>query len=890
MNKFSTHIRVFVVLEMAKCHENVKAVQRVWEEEFHNWKNWPDKRTINVCSHVMDGFQNRLTAVLVKEGERRPMPPYLTPLQRPSRLDGHGTTSTYSELSTWDLSLTKPAPYYWINETFTRKLDLQKVQEVRIGKNSKAFERWPEETRKFQNNECFIILYGNSFILKSLSCIAKKDEFEMLVKSIRHLAAESTNAPYPLLVERWLCKEFYCMENLRGVITIKDLKAFLPKINLKLATNRLKEFFQDVDAKRIGEIDFEGFASLYYNLIHDEQLFDGQHAKDGPGVTLYCFQNFLLDHQKDPDAADRQKVSLLMREHLQDPIRDAQEPFFTVPEFIDFLFSKQNDAWDTKHNEVNQDMTQPLVNYWIASSHNTYLTGDQVKSESSTEAYARCLRMGCRCIELDCWDGPDNMPRVYHGRTLTSKIRFIDVLRTIREHAFVTSEYPVILSIENHCSLPQQRNMAVAFLEVLGDMLLVEPIERDGTHMPSPAQLKRRIIIKHKKPPDEHEEEIILQRDEGIDVDISNAVKNGILYLEDPVDHEKWRPHFFMLTQNKMYYTEVQSDEDEDNEDSNTHTKEDIPNEEIDFGEEWFHGKLPGGYNEAEELLHQYYLGEGSFLVHESEIFVGDYSLSFWRQGTVHHCHIKSRLERGQTKYFLTDAISFDNLHSLITYYQSHQLRSSEFSMCLTEPVPWSDNREGMEWFHSNMTRAQAEEMLKKVPYDGAYLVRPSEKEENSFAISFRAENKIKHCRIKQDGRLYTIGTAQFVSLVELVNYYEKHTLYRKVKLKYPVNEQVVHRISGVGYRGTGRLTVTLQLIPGIPTVSKPLRKPGTQRIKDDISSQRFLYGFTKAALKRMKQDLLCSLQNFSLEEQTSSRDGGCITRVCLYMDGSKME
>ncbi|GBO38740.1 1-phosphatidylinositol 4,5-bisphosphate phosphodiesterase gamma-1, partial [Araneus ventricosus] len=283
----------------------------------------------------------------------------------------------------------------------------------------------------------------------------------------------------------------------------------------------------------------------------------------------------------------------------------------------------------------------------------------------------------------------------------------------------------------------------------------------------------------------------------GIDVDISNAVKNGILYLEDPVDHEKWRPHFFMLTQNKMYYTEVQSDEDEDNEDSNTHTKEDIPNEEIDFGEEWFHGKLPGGYNEAEELLHQYYLGEGSFLVHESEIFVGDYSLSFWRQGIVHHCHIKSRLERGQTKYFLTDAISFDNLHSLITYYQSHQLRSSEFSMCLTEPVPWSNNCEGMEWFHSNMTRAQAEEMLKKVPYDGAYLVRPSEKEENSFAISFRAENKIKHCRIKQDGRLYTIGTAQFVSLVELVNYYEKHTLYRKVKLKYPVNEQVVHRISG---------------------------------------------------------------------------------------------
>ena len=58
------------------------------------------------------------------------------------------------------------------------------------------------------------------------------------------------------------------------------------------------------------------------------------------------------------------------------------------------------------------------------------------------------------------------------------------------------SRYPVILSIENHCTIPQQRNMAAAFREIFGDMLLAEPIDSNGNALPSPNQLKRKIIIK----------------------------------------------------------------------------------------------------------------------------------------------------------------------------------------------------------------------------------------------------------------------------------------------------------------------------------------------------------------------------------------------------------
>lgn len=45
---------------------------------------------------------------------------------------------------------------------------------------------------------------------------------------------------------------------------------------------------------------------------------------------------------------------------------------------------------------------------------------------------------------VDCWDGPDGLPVIYHGHTLTTKIKFMDVIVCIKEHAFVTSEYVAI--------------------------------------------------------------------------------------------------------------------------------------------------------------------------------------------------------------------------------------------------------------------------------------------------------------------------------------------------------------------------------------------------------------------------------------------------------------
>lgn len=56
--------------------------------------------------------------------------------------------------------------------------------------------------------------------------------------------------------------------------------------------------------------------------------------------------------------------------------------------------------------------------------------------------------------------------------------------------------FPVILSIEEHCSVEQQRHMARVFKEVLGDLLLTKPTEASADQLPSPSQLREKIIIK----------------------------------------------------------------------------------------------------------------------------------------------------------------------------------------------------------------------------------------------------------------------------------------------------------------------------------------------------------------------------------------------------------
>jgi len=148
------------------------------------------------------------------------------------------------------------------------------------------------------------------------------------------------------------------------------------------------------------------------------------------------------------------------------------------------------------HVEVPAALTErshPLPEYFISSTHNTYLMAHQLFGESSAGAYDTVLRAGARCVEIDAWDNDDDPaePKVTHGYTLVSNIPFRAVCQAIgdsvdREASEATDKQayraaPILVSLENHCSEYGQARLAQIMKEVWGDRLLSKAVRDEGT-------------------------------------------------------------------------------------------------------------------------------------------------------------------------------------------------------------------------------------------------------------------------------------------------------------------------------------------------------------------------------------------------------------------------
>ncbi|KAM9844922.1 1-phosphatidylinositol 4,5-bisphosphate phosphodiesterase delta-1-like [Aulostomus maculatus] len=373
---------------------------------------------------------------------------------------------------------------------------LEDISAVRLGRHSEGLKK---NTDEHMERRCFSIMFKGR--RKNLDLIASSEgEAKQWVGSLLKMVSSINNMSSKQKTEHWI---FSCLskadKNKDNKLSESEVKDFLRLINIEVDDSYAEMLFEKCDKSKSGYLSGEEIEHFYEQLTHREEVdvIYGEYAKSAGFMSPENLVEFLMKEQ-------REKVTLADAHKIIgkfEPDETAKEKkVLSKDGFLMYLHHPDAMILNPEHKEVYQDMSQPLNHYFISSSHNTYLMEDQLKGPSSTEAYVRALLKGCRCVELDCWDGSDDEPVIYHGYTLTSKILFRDAIKAIKEYAFKTSDYPVILSLENHCSVQQQEVMAHHMRAILGSALVTSPLG-DGmpTDFPSPKELKGKFLIKAKR-------------------------------------------------------------------------------------------------------------------------------------------------------------------------------------------------------------------------------------------------------------------------------------------------------------------------------------------------------------------------------------------------------
>ncbi|XP_054849577.1 1-phosphatidylinositol 4,5-bisphosphate phosphodiesterase delta-3 [Eublepharis macularius] len=371
------------------------------------------------------------------------------------------------------------------------------IESVREGYQSEGLRKYGGS---FPEPQCFTIVFRGK--RKNLDLAAQTmEEAQQWVRGLTKLMGRAEAMSQREKLEHWIHDILQRADkNKDNKMSFKEIKNMLRMINIDMNDIYAYRLFKECDKSnndRLEEHEIEEFCTRLMARPELEDIFYRYSGKDCV-LSAEELREFLRDQGE--EASLQRARDIIQLYELNEKAR--QHDLMMLDGFTMYLLSSAGSILNQAHTRIYQDMSQPLCHYFISSSHNTYLTDNQIGGASSTEAYIRALMKGCRCVELDCWEGSNGEPVIYHGHTLTSKILFRDAIESIRDYAFKHSAYPLILSLENHCGLEQQSTMARHMKTILGDMLLTQPLDGDSPkQLPSPEQLKWKILVKGKKLP-----------------------------------------------------------------------------------------------------------------------------------------------------------------------------------------------------------------------------------------------------------------------------------------------------------------------------------------------------------------------------------------------------
>ncbi|KAG0145137.1 hypothetical protein CROQUDRAFT_659083 [Cronartium quercuum f. sp. fusiforme G11] len=385
-------------------------------------------------------------------------------------------------------------------------LNIESIREIRFGRDASYYRAQFKINPEYETVWLTIIYISKKSTYKMLHLFAlQPDVFEAWKITLERILSFRRELLGGLNHMRKR-QAYWLEQHWNGANVINDPKLNLQetvdlckRINISVPEASIRANFNMADPDKKGFLDFTGFQQ-FVKLIKTRNDLDKIFQRITSGKKTMGVEEFIT-FMKDVQQSHLPPTSLkAIYSKFLDEVEKDTEPLMTVEGFNSFLQSSDNAAFDESHLQVCQDMSHPICDYFISSSHNTYLVGNQLKGESTVEGYIRALQEGARSVELDCWDGDSGEPVIYHGRTLTRKLLVSEALKVISKYAFVVTPYPLILSLEVHCQASQQERLTELLKIYLGDALVDRKLDGiESGVIPSPQQLMYRILIKAKK-------------------------------------------------------------------------------------------------------------------------------------------------------------------------------------------------------------------------------------------------------------------------------------------------------------------------------------------------------------------------------------------------------
>lgn len=322
-------------------------------------------------------------------------------------------------------------------------IDIANIVEVRRGFATDTFNVVEKKAHTFKAlatclkaENCFSLIFDSHYRTPSLDLVAEDQKVcNSWVTNLSRIINATKSIEIQKDYELYLRNQFHTAdENHNGNLTLNEFSGLLQQLNINLTEKEICAIFDEVNTNRTeidGEqvIDEQEFLEFYHNLLERDELIEifqnYSYCYDGLAMTLSELKKFLEIEQH--CVADDEECRQIINEF--EPCGSRRNRLLLSPEGFSrfFIFSDSNDLID--HSKIEhvyqvktwragkhpmfigftcffrfpsdfQNMNHSLSHYFISTSHNTYLVGNQVTSESSIDGYIRALKAGCRCVEL----------------------------------------------------------------------------------------------------------------------------------------------------------------------------------------------------------------------------------------------------------------------------------------------------------------------------------------------------------------------------------------------------------------------------------------------------------------------------------------------------------